>query len=149
MKPLAYLSWPRLLLAGTLALLPSYGIESLALAQSSPVVPLVTPVNPQLISLTGTITGLGEADENEWVVSTDQGNVRVDAGPRWYHTIDLAMDEPITITGEFDNGELDAFRITRADGSVVNVRPYYGPPPWAGSPQSNQREGYAPSPRAE
>lgn len=40
---------------------------------------------------------------------------------------------PESLRGELGRkGELDAFSITRTDGSVIDIRPGEGPPPWAG-----------------
>lgn len=131
MKKYALVNGQRLWLAVALALTLTPLPGLVALAQSDSESPLVTPINPRVVTLVGTVVAFGEDDENEWIISTDQGKVLVEAGPRWHHTIDLAMDEQVTVTGEFDGGEFDAFRIVRADGTRVEVRPYFGPPPWA------------------
>jgi hypothetical protein len=60
------------------------------------------------------------------------GLIIVDAGPRWYHQLNFTPGERVTVVGEYDEGELDAFRITRSNGEVISIRPAGGPPPWAG-----------------
>ncbi len=70
---------------------------------------------------------------NDFIIDDGTGQLIVDAGPRWWREINLKSGEQITVTGELGrSGELDAFSITRADGSVIDIRPPQGPPPWAG-----------------
>lgn len=114
-------------LSGAIALLPAYRT-----APDQQVT--VQPLAQARQTLVGTVIGTGETDENEWLVATSNRVVVVDAGPRWYQNIALEMNETVSIIGEFDAGEFDAFTITRADGTVVTVRPAQGPPPWAGGP---------------
>ncbi|MBD6614862.1 DNA-binding protein [Komarekiella sp. 'clone 1'] len=73
---------------------------------------------------------------NDFIIDDGSGQLIVDAGPRWWREIDLKSGEQVTVTGELGRGgELDAFSITRADGSVIDIRPSQGPPPWAGGPK--------------
>ena len=129
----------RLLLLILLTLFPAYGAAAnQSVSQdTNPTRPLLTPVNPALVNLKGTIVEFGAADENEWRLQTVQGMITVNAGPRWHRTIDLAIGEEIIVQGELGEEALDAFAITRADESVIRVRPYFGPPPWADQPQNN------------
>ncbi|NJM73236.1 MAG: DNA-binding protein [Scytonema sp. RU_4_4] len=70
---------------------------------------------------------------NDFIIDDGTGQLVVDAGPRWWREINLKSGEQVTVTGELGRGgELDAFSITRADGSVIDIRPPQGPPPWAG-----------------
>lgn len=70
---------------------------------------------------------------NDFILDDGTGQLVIDAGPRWWREINLKSGEQVTVTGELGRGgELDAFSITRADGSVINIRPPQGPPPWAG-----------------
>ena len=130
------LSWNRLLqgalLTGAIALLPAYRL-AFEPAPASPVLALTTQ------SLTGTVVGTGEADENEWLLETRDGIVIIDAGPRWYQEIALELSETITVEGEFDDDEFDVFTITRADGTLITVRPTQGRPPWAGGRRQQAR----------
>ncbi|NJL83949.1 MAG: DNA-binding protein [Chloroflexaceae bacterium] len=86
----------------------------------------------QGLTITGRVIGFGEADENEFIVSDGTANLVVDAGPRWWKSIDLSLGETISVTGELDKEEFDAFTIRRQNGEVINVRPAQGAPPWAG-----------------
>lgn len=73
---------------------------------------------------------------NDFIIDDGSGQLIIDAGPRWWREIDLKSGEQVTVTGELGRGgELDAFSITRADGSVIDIRPSQGPPPWAGGPK--------------
>ncbi|BDA75596.1 hypothetical protein CAL7716_097620 [Calothrix sp. PCC 7716] len=72
---------------------------------------------------------------NDFIIDDGTGQLIVDAGPRWWREINLQPGEQVTVRGELGKkGELDAFSITRADGSVIDIRPAEGPPPWAGGP---------------
>jgi hypothetical protein len=72
---------------------------------------------------------------NHFLLRDDTGDIIVDAGPRWWHEIDVTEGEALTVTGELGrSGELDAFSVTRRDGTVIRIRPSQGPPPWAGGP---------------
>ncbi|MGB3268109.1 MAG: hypothetical protein WBA89_29670 [Microcoleus sp.] len=82
-------------------------------------------------TISGKVVGLGEADENEWIIDDGSGEVRVDGGSRKKRNINLSQGETIVVVGEMDDGEFDAFSITRSDGSIVNIRSPKGRPPWA------------------
>lgn len=103
------------LLIGAIALLPAYCLAS----ERTIGRPMLAPAASS--SIEGTVVGIGEADENEWRIETSSGVVVVDAGERERQAIDLEMGETVTIDGEFDRGEFDAFTITRADGTVIEV----------------------------
>ncbi|WP_026734621.1 OB-fold nucleic acid binding domain-containing protein [Fischerella sp. PCC 9605] len=76
---------------------------------------------------------------NDFIIDDGTGQLIVDAGPRWWREINLKPGEQVTVTGELGRGgELDAFSITRADGSVIDIRPPQGPPPWAGGSNRNR-----------
>lgn len=70
---------------------------------------------------------------NSFTLEDGSGQIIVDAGPRWWQPVNLAPGERVTVVGELGrSGEFDAFSITRANGSVVQIRSPQGPPPWAG-----------------
>ncbi len=81
------------------------------------------------VRITGTVT---HVFGNEFVLEDDTGHVLVDTGPEWYRSHDFAVGEPLTVIGEMDDGDFDAFTVIRQDGSELTVRPVAGPPPWAG-----------------
>lgn len=82
-----------------------------------------TTISGEVISVVG----------NNFVLEDDGGEIIVDAGPRWWREVNLSLGDRVTVTGELSRGEeLDAFAITRADGSTIEIRSPEGPPPWAG-----------------
>lgn len=89
-----------------------------------------TTVSGQITSVVG----------NDFVLDDGTGQIIVDAGPQWWQEIKLTEGEEVTVTGELEErgGELDAYSITRSDGSTIEIRSPEGPPPWAGSPNRNR-----------
>ncbi|OKH24636.1 DNA-binding protein [Chroogloeocystis siderophila] len=77
---------------------------------------------------------------NDFILEDESGQIIVDAGPRWWQQINISPGEQVTVNGELGRGgEFDAFSITRANGTVIQIRPAQGPPPWAGG--SNRAPG--------
>lgn len=68
---------------------------------------------------------------NEFILDDGTGEIIVDAGPRWYHQVNLTQGERVTVVGENDDDDFDAHRITRANGEVIKIRDGAGRPPWA------------------
>lgn len=85
--------------------------------------------NRQGITISGEIKSVVG---NNFILNDSTGEIIVDAGPRWWHQLDLTPGESVTVVGEIDEGEFDAFSITRENGAVINIRPPQGPPPWSG-----------------
>jgi len=83
------------------------------------------------ITISGKVVGFGESDENEWILDDGTGTIVVDAGPRSWRNINVTKGETITVVGEIDDGEFDAFSVTISNGSVIDIRSPQGPPPWA------------------
>ncbi len=83
-------------------------------------------------TISGKVVSFGEADENEWIIDDGSGRITVDAGPRSWRDINVSKGETIRVVGEMDDGEFDAFSITRSNGSVINIRSPKGPEPWEG-----------------
>ncbi len=81
------------------------------------------------LTISGQITGVWG---NNFVVNDGTGQILVDAGPSWWHSIDVSVGEQVTVVGEYDDDDFDAFSITYSDGTVMTIRPAAGPPPWAG-----------------
>jgi len=69
---------------------------------------------------------------NEFILDDGTGQIIVDAGPRWYRQINLSEGERVTVVGEYDDYDFDAYRITRSNGQIIQIRNPEGPPPWAG-----------------
>ncbi|MCU0526955.1 MAG: hypothetical protein MUF72_19275 [Elainella sp. Prado103] len=69
---------------------------------------------------------------NEFILDDGTGQIIVDAGPIWYHQLNLRPGEQVTVVGEYDDYDFDAFSITDSSGTVRQIRSPEGPPPWAG-----------------
>lgn len=96
-----------------------------ALTRISDLRPSKTPT-----TISGKVVGFGEADENEWIIDDGSGRIRVDAGPRRWRDINVSKGETIRVVGEMDDGEFDAFSVTRSNGSVINIRSPQNREPW-------------------
>jgi len=72
---------------------------------------------------------------NEFILDDGTGQVIVDAGPHWYHRVNIREGERLTVIGEYDDYDFDAFRIVRSNGEVIFIQSGEGPPPWAGERQ--------------
>jgi hypothetical protein len=80
--------------------------------------------------LSGTVNGI--IDDNDFFLGTGSGNVVVDMGSISLSQIGLAPGEVVSVgVREFDEADVDAATLTRANGSVVQVPPdnNYSPPP--------------------
>lgn len=100
--------------------------STIAQAQTVPIEQLQRQAGTTISGTVRSVVG------NEFILSDGTGDVIVDAGPRWYHTIQVSPGERLTVTGEYDDGDFDAFRITRSNGEVIEIRNGPGRPPWAG-----------------
>lgn len=86
----------------------------------------------------GGVTIVGEVTAvfgNRFVLDDGSGQVLVETGPEWYRDIQVRQGERLTVTGEPERGHFEAFALRRQDGSIVEVQPAEGPPPWAGGPR--------------
>jgi hypothetical protein len=93
----------------------------------------MTPIGDLRRNVDATISGVVRSVVgNEFILDDGTGQIIVDAGPDWYHDVDLRIGEELTISGEYDDYDFDAFRITRNNGQVIIIRSSDGPPPWAG-----------------
>jgi uncharacterized protein YdeI (BOF family) len=69
---------------------------------------------------------------NEFILDDGTGQIIVDAGPHWFHTVDIRAGERLTVIGEYDDYDFDAHRIIRSNGEEIFIQSGNGPPPWAG-----------------
>ncbi|NJO39273.1 MAG: NirD/YgiW/YdeI family stress tolerance protein [Cyanobacteria bacterium CRU_2_1] len=111
------------------------GLGSALLISGLAIVPATqaqTPIGElqesQGITISGTVISVVG---NDFILDDGTGNIIVDAGPRWWHEINIEPGEELTVVGKLDNDEFDAISITKADGTVIQIRPASGPPPWA------------------
>ena len=109
----------------------SSGAATSAFAQALTRISNLRP-SPKPTTISGKVVGFGEADENEWIIDDGSGRITVDAGPRSWRDIKVSKGETIRVVGEMDDGEFDAFSITRSNGSVINIRSPKGREPLEG-----------------
>ncbi|MBJ7899828.1 MAG: NirD/YgiW/YdeI family stress tolerance protein [Cyanobacteria bacterium RI_101] len=91
--------------------------------------PIGSLANTQGVTLVGAV---GNVVGNDFILKDESGAIIVDAGPRWWRPLNLTPGERVTVIGEYDQGEFDAFTIIRANGEAIQIRPAQGKPPWAG-----------------
>jgi ABC-type Zn2+ transport system substrate-binding protein/surface adhesin len=87
----------------------------------------------RLIHISGRVIGFGEQDENEWIVESGGRRYRVDAGPRHWRNLPVTVGDRLSIKGELDEGELDAFWVQLANGETIQLRGRSGLLPWVDS----------------
>ncbi|MFE4107619.1 DNA-binding protein [Almyronema epifaneia] len=116
------------------ALVSTAAVARVSIAQNP--VPIQTLQRQPGVAISGEV---GDVVGNDFVLTDGTGQIVVDAGPQWYHQINIASGEQVTVVGEYDEGDFDAFSITRSNGEVIQIRPADGPPPWAGGPQRQDR----------
>lgn len=108
---------------------------TLGLGTTFPVLAQIVPI--QSLNQQHGVTISGTVDSvvgNNFTLSDGSGEIIVEAGPRWYQEITVTPGEQVMVAGEYDNGEFDAYRITRANGDLIVIRNGPGRPPWAGGP---------------
>lgn len=76
-----------------------------------------------IVTIAGTVIG---TREDEFLLQDNTGQIWVDAVRRGSGTINLAVGEQVTVTGDLDDEDFDATRIVRADGSDVIGQPLPG-----------------------
>jgi uncharacterized protein YdeI (BOF family) len=99
-----------------------------------------TPIGaiaPGGIAIEGQVTDIFG---NRFVLQDATGRVLVEAGPDWYHRLDIRQGERLRVIGRPDGGSFDAFTIRREDGREITIRRAEGSPPWAGRPGREARE---------
>jgi len=94
-----------------------------------------TPIGDLRRSDSATVSGeVASVVGNEFILTDGTGEIIVDAGPRWWHEVNLVPGERVTVVGEYDDDDFDAYSITRNNGEVIKIRNGPGRPPWAGGP---------------
>jgi hypothetical protein len=88
------------------------------------------------ITISGTIRSVVG---NEFILDDGTGQIIVDAGPPWYHQLNFQVGQQVTVVGEYDDYDFDAFSITYSNGETIVIRNAGGPPPWAGGPRGYER----------
>ena len=97
---------------------------------------------PNDTQLTVKVTVAQKLGDNLYAIEDASGRIPLDLGPVWWSLQELTVGEALTVTAEVGRGrdgmrpvELDGISVTRADGSVLNIRPAAGKPGWAGGPK--------------
>jgi len=76
----------------------------------------------ETVTISGEVTEIiDDEDDNEWVVTDDTGSVVVDAGAFWEEAIDVSVGDIITVVGELDEDEFDAFTVILDDGTEIDI----------------------------
>lgn len=76
----------------------------------------------ETVTISGEVTEIiDDDDDNEWVVTDDTGSVVVDAGALWNEAIDVSVGDIITVVGELDEDEFDAFTVILDDGTEIEI----------------------------
>jgi hypothetical protein len=84
------------------------------LAQQAQTIRIADLQRPRSIAISGRVASIVG---NNFTLNDGTGPIIVDAGPRWWHSINLSPGEQVTVTGELGKkGEFNAFRINRANG---------------------------------
>ncbi|WP_439597340.1 OB-fold nucleic acid binding domain-containing protein [Falsiroseomonas sp.] len=117
------------------------GLAAPALAQApTPPAATQTPIGaiaPGGIAIEGEVT---DVFGNRFVLQDGTGRVLVEAGPDWYHRLDIRQGERLRVTGRPDGRSFDAYTIRREDGREITIRRAEGSPPWAGREGREARE---------
>ena len=80
--------------------------------------------------------------DDELILNSGLRSILVDIGPSWYSSINLELGEQVTVIGEADDEDFDAFSIIRSNGEIISIRDPQGPPPWAGKRGNDDDDWY-------
>ena len=65
---------------------------------------------------------------DEFILDDGTGQIIVDVGDHSYYypyPLNLHQGEYVTVVGEYDDYDFDAYRITRSNGEVIHIREAY------------------------
>ncbi|MGK7899903.1 MAG: NirD/YgiW/YdeI family stress tolerance protein [Hormoscilla sp.] len=82
---------------------------------------------PHGVTISGTVKSVVG---NEFILRDSSGEIIVDAGPRWRQEINLTPGERVTVVGEYDDDDFDAYSISRSSGEVIQIRTEDDDDPW-------------------
>jgi hypothetical protein len=82
-----------------------------------------------LVTLKGKVT---EIYGNKFIVQDETGKALIETGPAGDDGKLVAVGEPISVQGRFDDGFLHASYVVHQDGKTDALRPPPGPPPHGG-----------------
>lgn len=76
----------------------------------------------ETVTISGEVTEIvDDDDDNEWVVTDDTGSVVVDAGSLWEQAVDVSVGDLLTVVGQLDEDEFDAFTVILPDGTEIEI----------------------------
>ncbi|ULB44437.1 hypothetical protein H4N54_18640 [Limnospira fusiformis KN01] len=88
----------------------------------------IPPVNPEFLTLSGTV--ISQTEPDSFFFQSDIGPILVDAIPQGEGMVSVIPGEILTIVGNFDDYDFDAYSLTRLDGSaVLPLQPMMAFPP--------------------
>ncbi len=108
----------------------------------------VTPIAISSLSDTGIVSVKGQVAEifgNKFIISDGSGRALVETGPAGEGGKLVAMSEPVTVQGRFENGFLHASFVVHGDGKIETLGPA-GPPHGPG-PREPHGPGARPGPK--
>ncbi|BAI90046.1 hypothetical protein L1F28_11300 [Arthrospira platensis NCB002] len=79
--------------------------------------PSIPPINPEFLTLSGTV--ISQTEPDSFFFQSDIGPILVDAIPQGEGMVTVIPGEILTIVGNFDDYDFDAYSLTRLDGSPV------------------------------
>lgn len=98
-----------------------------AIALAIGIIPIATPGLAQIpirdlqrtqgLTISGQVTGI---KGDEFMLNDGTGEIVVDTNDR--KLTNLSVGEQVTVVGEYDDDDFDAFSITRQDGTIIQLR---------------------------
>ena len=84
----------------------------------NPQAQILNLANVRLSTVSGEVTQLlGD----KFILNDGQGQIIVEAEPRWGQSINLSVGERVTVFGKYDDDDFEAFSITRANGETIKI----------------------------
>lgn len=116
-----------------------------ASAEMAPVVPVAISSLPAsgIVSLKGQVA---EIFGNKFILSDGGGRALVETGRAGEGGKLVAMNEPVTVQGRFEDGFLHASFVVHGDGKIEAIGPV-GPPPGPRGPHEPHGPGARPGPK--
>lgn len=97
----------------------------------------------QKVAVEGEVTKNSENGKNHIELKEADGKTyEVHLGPKWYKDTSVNVGDKIKVEGvEKEEGEVGAWKLTKADGSEVVLRTKAGKPEWAGKGKGMGKNG--------
>jgi hypothetical protein len=77
-----------------------------------------TPASARMVTVSGSVVSI---QGDDFTLDTGKEKILVDADSEGNNPINLSVGERVTVYGDFDDYDLDAYTITRSDGSVIQI----------------------------